>query len=82
VKWTTQDWFMPRTVTIKSTENFIDDGMKTYVIATNATISNSEYYSGFDPADIVIKTQSRPTRTCSATGDPHYTVRWRSKLIN
>jgi hypothetical protein len=74
IKWTNADWNIPRTLNIKATENFVDDGEKTFIVKTKAVISNSEYYSGFDAPDITIKTQSRRTATCAGTGDPHYTV--------
>jgi hypothetical protein len=74
VKWTRDDWFVPRQITVKASENFVDDGQKTFVIRTEAVRSNSEYYKNFNPVDITIITKSKPTRTCSGTGDPHYTV--------
>jgi hypothetical protein len=74
VKWTNADWFVPRVVNVKANENFVDDGMKTYTIITKPVISASEYYNDFNPVDLVLKTQSRPSGSCSGTGDPHYTV--------
>ena len=44
------------------------------VVCTAAAVSNSEYYSGFDPQDISVVTKSRRTGYCSATGDPHYST--------
>jgi hypothetical protein len=74
IKWTNADWTVPRTVTVKTNENFIDDGVKTYVITTKPVISNSEYYNNFDVADLTLSTKSRKAGSCSGTGDPHYTV--------
>ena len=36
--------------------------------------SKSDYYSGFPPLAITVKTKPVPTSTCSSTGDPHYTT--------
>ena len=44
------------------------------MIITEPAISASEYYSNFNPQDITIVTMSRAGGSCSATGDPHYTV--------
>ncbi len=76
VKWTNADWFVPRSINVKATENFVDDGEKTFTIKTEPVQSASEYYKGFNPVDLVLKTLARPTRQCSGTGDPHYTVRF------
>jgi hypothetical protein len=57
---------------VRASEDFIDDTESTYTLQTEVVESPSEYYNGFDPADITIKTEPRPSAVCSATGDPHY----------
>jgi hypothetical protein len=74
IKWTNADWNVSRTLTIKALENFVDDNARTFVVKTEAVISNSEYFSGFNAPDITIVTLSRRTAVCSGTGDPHYVV--------
>jgi len=72
VKWTSRQWHTPRYITVRASEDFVDDTESTYTLQTEVVESPSEYYNGFDPADITIKTEPRPSAVCSATGDPHY----------
>ena len=74
VKWTSADWFTPYQITVSATQGFVDNGEATYMIITEPAISASEYYSNFNPQDITIVTMTRLGGSCSATGDPHYTV--------
>ena len=46
-----------------------------FFLKMEPAISKSEYYTNFTAPRIYIKTTVRPSRQCSATGDPHYTVR-------
>lgn len=72
--WNWNEWTKTRYVTVSAVENFINDTPFSGTIVTSPIISKSEYYSGFNPADILVETIFRPSATCSGTGDPHYTT--------
>lgn len=74
IKWNWDEWSETRYLAVTSVENFINDVPFEGFIKTEPVISNSEYYSKFDPPDIFVKTVTRPSATCSGTGDPHYTT--------
>ena len=57
---------------VGAVENFINTGGQTFVITTSPALSDSVYYSNYDPSDITITTAYRPSGTCSGNGDPHY----------
>lgn len=50
----------------------MDDAEKTLSIVIERIDSLSHYYNGLDLPDISMRTQSRPSAVCRATGDPHY----------
>lgn len=74
IKWDWRDWRQPRRLVISAVEDFVDDEYFEGLIKTDPAISRSDYYSGFDPADISLKTRPRRTAQCRGTGDPHYTT--------
>ena len=75
VKWTTTDWFQTRTVRLQAVETYKNDPTpRSVTIKTEPAISPSLYYEGFNPNDILVKTQNRGSAQCRATGDPHYTT--------
>ncbi len=74
IKWNWDEWYETRYLTVSAVENFINDVPFEGFIKTEPIISNSEYYSKFDASDIFVKTVTRPSATCSGTGDPHYTT--------
>ena len=74
IKWNWDEWTDTRYLTVTAVENFVNDVPFEGFIKTEPIISNSEYYSKFNPADIFVKTITRPSATCSGTGDPHYTT--------
>lgn len=74
IKWNWDEWFETRYLTVSAVENFINDVPFEGFIKTEPIISNSEYYSNFNAVDIFVKTVTRPSATCSGTGDPHYTT--------
>ena len=74
IKWNWDEWAETRYLTVTAVENFINDVPFEGFIKTEPIISNSEYYSKFNAVDIFVKTVTRPSATCSGTGDPHYTT--------
>lgn len=76
VEWNTLDgpdaWKVPKVVEITTVEDFVDDGQKVIVIATQPTESNTEYYNGVNLPDIKIVTPDKGTSECSSTTDPNY----------
>jgi hypothetical protein len=74
INWNWNEWTQPRYVNVTAVENFVNDMPFSGTIVTSPIISNSDYYSGFNPVDILVQTVFRPSATCSGTGDPHYTT--------
>jgi len=46
------EWYTVKTVTVTGVDDAIDDGDKAYTIVLGAVVSNSEYYSNYNPADV------------------------------
>eukprot|EP00052_Salpingoeca_macrocollata_P024315 m.216842 g.216842 ORF g.216842 m.216842 type:complete len:1872 (+) comp22226_c0_seq1:169-5784(+) len=72
--WLKNDWWQPRFLTIQVRPSFQDRGEQTITLITEQPITDAPFYNATDanPVDIVLRTRSRPSRTCSGRGDPHY----------
>lgn len=70
IKWNWDEWTQTRYLTVTAVENFVNDIPFEGYIKTEPIVSGSEYYSKFDPVDIYVKTITRPSASCSGTGDP------------
>ena len=73
VRWDIHDWHNPQGFNITAIPHYFNVPQKELLIKPRVIRSNSEYYNGFQPSSIAIKTKPVPTATCSSTGDPHYT---------
>ena len=74
VKWTKEEWWQPRFVTISVRSDFVDRGEQKVILTTNLPVTNAPYYSDANAIDIILITSSKPSRTCQGVGDPHYTT--------
>jgi hypothetical protein len=52
--FTTANWNTPQTVTVTSVDDLEVDGLKTYTIQTQNTVSTDTDYNGIKPRDVVI----------------------------
>jgi len=52
VTFAQDNWYVPQTVTITGVDDDTDDGDSDFDIILEVALSNSEYYTGFNPTDI------------------------------
>lgn len=74
IRWDVYDWTDIRQFTIRGIPHYYNVPQREFTIKPRAIVSKSDYYSGFQPSSITIRTKPVPTSTCSSTGDPHYTT--------
>jgi len=75
LKWLASEWAQPRTINVRTNPTFVDAGQITITLATDvAPATTAPFYQNAPIADIVLTSAPKPSRTCSATGDPHYTT--------
>ncbi len=74
VTWNYNEWAQIRTIKISTTSSFVPSAQTSVQIISEAVDSSSVYYNGFRASNITLQTVAKPSRSCSATGDPHYTV--------
>ena len=73
-RWDINDWHESRTFTVSAIPHYYNIPQKEITIRPRVIKSGSEYYNGFQPPSLVVKTAPVRTATCSSTGDPHYTT--------
>ena len=73
-RWDINDWHESRTFTVSAIPHYYNIPQKEITIRPRIIKSGSEYYNGFQPPSLVVKTAPVRTATCSSTGDPHYTT--------
>ena len=73
-RWDINDWHESRTFTVSAIPHYYNIPQKEITIRPRTIKSGSEYYNGFQPPSLVVKTAPVRTATCSSTGDPHYTT--------
>jgi len=74
IRWDIHDWSAPRQFTIRGIPHYYNVPQREFTIKPRVIESKSDYYSGFQPLSITVRTKPVPTATCSGTGDPHYTT--------
>lgn len=72
VRWDPNDWHETRTFTVTAISHYYNIPQKEVVIKPRVVKSASDYYNGFQPPSLTVKTSPVMTATCSSTGDPHY----------
>ena len=73
-RWDIHDWHESRTFTVTAIPHYYNIPQKEITIRPRVVKSGSDYYNGFQPPSLVVKTAPVRTATCSSTGDPHYTT--------
>jgi len=73
-RWNIHDWHDSRAFQITAIPHYYNIPQKEITIRPRVIKSGSNYYNGFQPPSIVVKTAPVRTATCSSTGDPHYTT--------
>ncbi len=73
-QWNIHDWHDSRTFNITAIPHYYNIPQKEITIRPRVINSGSDYYNGFQPPSIVVKTAPVRTATCSSTGDPHYST--------
>lgn len=73
-RWDINDWHNSRTFQITAIPHYYNIPQKEITIRPRIIKSGSDYYNGFQPPSLVVKTAPVRTATCSSTGDPHYTT--------
>lgn len=73
-RWDIHDWHDSRTFNITAIPHYYNIPQKEITIRPRVIKSGADYYNGFQPPSIVVKTAPVRTATCSSTGDPHYTT--------
>jgi len=80
VQFGTNDWNIPKTVTITGIDDAIDDGDVTYTIATLPATSSDPLYNGLDAADLSVinRDDDGPPAflTAAATSATQVTLNW------
>lgn len=71
VRWEREEWHQTKTVRVTAVQSYQETAEEQRVHLETHTITTAEYYQGFDPLDLFIKSENRRTAGCSANGDPH-----------
>ena len=74
IRWDIHDWSATRQFTIRGIPHYYNVPQREFAIKPRVIESKSDYYSGFQPSSVTVRTTPVPTSTCSSTGDPHYTT--------
>ncbi len=74
IRWDIHDWSVTRQFTVRGIPHYYNVPQREFTIKPRVIESKSEYYTGFQPSAVTIRTKPVPTSTCSSTGDPHYTT--------
>lgn len=74
IRWDIHDWSAIRQFTIRGIPHYYNVPQREFTIKPRVIESKSDYYTGFQPSAITVRTKPVPTATCSSTGDPHYTT--------
>ena len=73
-RWDIFDWHKQLEFKVSAIPHYYNIPQKEITIRPRVIKSDSDYYNGFQPPSIVVKTAPVRTATCSSTGDPHYTT--------
>eukprot|EP00041_Stephanoeca_diplocostata_P039671 m.1637402 g.1637402 ORF g.1637402 m.1637402 type:complete len:1970 (-) comp25810_c0_seq1:222-6131(-) len=73
VRWERLQWHQTRTIRVTAVQSYRNTGEQRVHLESNV-VANANYYNGYDPNDLFIKSENRRTGNCRSTGDPHYTT--------
>lgn len=73
-RWDIFDWHKQLEFKVSAISHYYNIPQKEITIRPRVIKSGSDYYNGFQPPSLVVKTAPVRTATCSSTGDPHYTT--------
>lgn len=74
VRWQADEWHHTKQVVVSAVRGYRKSTDKEHKVHLEThVVSQAEYYNGFDPDDLYVKSKVTKTAGCSAVGDPHYT---------